>query len=572
LAVLGIILVAIMLSIPASGMPPHPSLLEKIEKGVIPVPYALEKRAELLAKGVDSPVNPGANGTLHSLAKAAQAQSARNILCIVVEFSDKVHQLSPYYFDTLLFYDRQGTVANYYKEVSYTNLTVVTVDLPSATGWQTAPQTYAYYCNGNNGLGTYPHNSQKLCEDLVDLVDPIVNFANYDNDGDGFVDGLIIVHTGPGAELTGSANDIWSHKWGINPRTKDGKKVSTYTIQPEYWLNPGDMTCGVFAHEMGHAFFDLPDLYDVDYTSNGIGRWSIMAGGSWNGTLGNSPAHYDAWSRIQAGFNVATNVISNINGQSIPNVEGTGTNSIFRLWTNGNIGNEYFLIENRRRTGYDTNLPSEGLLIWHVDEAQATLDNTDNADEWYPGHTSSGHYRLALVQADNLYQLEKKTSNGDGGDPFPGTTNKISFAAASSPSSNDYSGVGTLVGVTNISAAGATMTADLSVSLAAGVDGYGYDSGLPASFDLKQNFPNPFNPQTRISFGLPRQSRVTLTVYNALGEKVDELLRNQTLPAGVHHIDWQPIGSGGSSLPSGIYFYQLTTDDASLSHKMLLLK
>jgi immune inhibitor A len=173
---------------------------------------------------------------------------------------------------------------------------------------------------------------------------------------------------------------------------KDGKHVFEYCIQPEYWSSPGDITLGVFAHELGHLLFGLPDLYDTDYSSKGVGKWSLMAGGSWNGPggMGGSPGHLDAWNRIQCGFAAAINVTSNVTGRAIPDVETNSSGAITRLWTNGMSGNQYFLIENRRKTGYDAYLPSEGLLIWHIDENVPASDGNDL--EWYPGRTTTGHY------------------------------------------------------------------------------------------------------------------------------------------------------------------------------------
>ena len=74
-------------------------------------------------------------------------------------------------------------------------------------------QVRRYYTNSAYGTGSYPRNCQKLVEEAVDLVDAVVDFSDYDNDSDGYVDGLMIVHSGRGAELTASPHDIWSHKW-----------------------------------------------------------------------------------------------------------------------------------------------------------------------------------------------------------------------------------------------------------------------------------------------------------------------------------------------------------------------
>jgi M6 family metalloprotease-like protein len=541
------------------AMPPNPDRYnEEIEKGS-PLPYYLENRTKLMEQGIDSPrkvaspVTQSAHGTFNALA-------------ILIKFSDKNSSVEVSKFDTLIFVDRQGSVRNYYKEISYAQLDIVTVNLPSTIGWTTAPQTYAYYCNGQNGMGAYPQNSQKLCEDIVDLVNPLVDFSNYDNDLDGFVDALILVHTGPGAEVTWSDNDIWSHKWGIVPRSRDGVYIREYCIQPEYWYTPGDITCGVFCHELGHIL-GLPDLYDTDIPrdSYGVGKWSLMAYGSWNGPSGRGdyPAHPDAWSRIRLGFTSPTNVVANINNALIASVEGGG--DIYRLWSSGGLGDEYFLMENRQRTGYDSYLPSSGLLIWHIDETQSGNDN-----QWYPGYEASGHYRVALEQADGLFEMEKNISSGNAGDPFPGSSAHTSFSPASLPSTNSYGGENTMMAISNISPSAATMTASLQVSLASGINDEEADL-LPRKTVLRQNHPNPFNPSTQIKFDLARGSKVTLTIFNILGRPVRELL-NGRYPAGSTEITWDGTDKAGRPVPSGIYFYELVTEEGRESRKMTLIK
>jgi hypothetical protein len=100
---------------------------------------------------------------------------------------------------------------------------------------------------------------------------------------------------------------------------------------------------------------------------------------------------------------------------------------------------------------------------------------------------------------------------------------------------------------------------------------YNFVRNYPTEYDLKQNFPNPFNPTTTIKFALPRHTHAKLTVYDLLGRQVAALL-DRDLPAGTHRVRWDGQSDSGSPLASGIYFYRLTYDHGSLSKKMLLLK
>ncbi len=181
------------------------------------------------------------------------------------------------------------------------------------------------------------------------------------------MDTVFVIHSGTGAEASGgSGNIIWSHSWWTyNEPYVDGVYVGSYTTEPEFWFSPGDMTHGVYVHELAHAF-GLPDLYDIDYTSEGVGDWSLMSGGSWNGYLGNSPAHPDAWSRIYLGFNPVVDISAYHGMISVPNVEQNRDNAIYRF--NSGKANEYWLLENRQKIGSDVALPGSGLLIWHVDD------------------------------------------------------------------------------------------------------------------------------------------------------------------------------------------------------------
>ncbi|MGH8015981.1 MAG: M6 family metalloprotease domain-containing protein, partial [Candidatus Zixiibacteriota bacterium] len=323
---------------PVSAVPPSPELELQLAAGKKPIPYYLEHYDEIHQKGVCEPdkllLRPRSQNNGAQLSSSA---APFRVLAIIVKFSDHDSSVSAPFFDSMVFSSSGSTVRNYFSEISYTQIDLVTLNNPSALGWRTAPQSYAYYTDSASGLGSYPRNTQKLVEDIVDQVDPLVNFAQYDNNSDGKVDCLLMIHSGTGAEFSGSNNDIWSHKWAITPRLKDGVTISSYTAQPEFWSLPGDMTIGVYSHELLHGF-GLPDLYDTDFSSNGIGKWCVMAYGCWNGpgSRGGSPSHPCAWSRIELGFATATNVTSNMYATVIDNVNQNST--IYRLWNSGNIG------------------------------------------------------------------------------------------------------------------------------------------------------------------------------------------------------------------------------------------
>jgi len=400
------------------------------------------------------------------------------LLALLVEFSDypRSPSINVTSFDTLLFSADPPSVRHYYREVSYNQLDIVgvSVTLPSAVGWRTAPQPRGYYVNNSYCLGdpndlvfpfySYPNNCQRLVEDLVAAVDPVVDFSQYDNNGDGWVDTLAVIHAGPGAEVTGQPSDIWSHAWSVlYPPLVDGVRVDSYTMQPEYIDTPGDLTIGVLAHELGHAF-GLPDLYDIDYSSEGVGRWSLMSSGSWNGPggTGASPAHLDAWSKVFLGFTNPT-VLTTTQGIALP--AAVDSSVAYRL--NTSRPGEYFLVENRQKVGYDSHLPGAGLLIWHVDEAVIGSNSLEcrQHNNWLCG---ANHFRVALEQADGALDLEFGRNPGDASDPFPGLEQRRAFGPSTLPNTSSYyTSAPRYFGLFDISNPGRTMTAQFRVIMPA---------------------------------------------------------------------------------------------------------
>jgi flagellar hook assembly protein FlgD len=93
---------------------------------------------------------------------------------------------------------------------------------------------------------------------------------------------------------------------------------------------------------------------------------------------------------------------------------------------------------------------------------------------------------------------------------------------------------------------------------------------VPTKFNLVQNFPNPFNPETTIQFELPQVSPVKLEIFNILGQKIQTLI-NETMPAGYHQIAWKGENWRGERVSHGVYFYQLEAVGYFAIRKMVYL-
>ena len=92
------------------------------------------------------------------------------------------------------------------------------------------------------------------------------------------------------------------------------------------------------------------------------------------------------------------------------------------------------------------------------------------------------------------------------------------------------------------------------------------DRVIPTTLSLSQNYPNPFNPSTLIEFSIPKQDHVVLQVYDVLGRVVETLV-DGVMSAGAHSVEWTP-----SNKESGVYFYRLQTNGATVVRKLLYLK
>jgi len=344
-------------------------------------------------------------------------------LCAFVQFPEKAMIKTMSQFEGLmnqLGYTGNGTgsVRDFFKETSYNKFDLIV----TLCGIYTAPQSESYYA-GSNGT----QNCQALARWAAQQVaaEPDINFADYDSNNDGKVDGFHFIFAGKGQEAGGGAGTIWSHKWQFSPSvTKNGKSISVYSCSPEL-LYSNITTIGVIVHEMTHAF-GAPDFYDTNYDTggqyNGTGNWDVMAGGSWNES-GNRPPHHNMYTKIQFGWVTSTLLNIPITIFDMPN---SAENPVAYRINTGN-GNEHYLLDNRQKIKFDTSVPGSGLLIYHVHNSVGTSGiNDTHPQRMYPVCASST-VDIPVAGASNYGSINTA------GCPFPGSSNKTSFSGTSTP-------------------------------------------------------------------------------------------------------------------------------------------
>ena len=378
------------------------------------------------------------------------------VLALLIDYSDLTNTFNKSDFDSLLygsnFRNGDGSFKYYYETASDSQLTV-SVDV---FGWYRAANSYVHY-----GRDSGYDKAADLVREAVDAAEVAgVNFANYDNDNDNRVDGILAVHSGPGAEQGSRTQYIWSHRWvlsggNLGSVVYDGVTINDYMINPETRIRGAAQNLvgiGVFCHEFGHNL-GLPDLYDTDNSngdSEGIGNWCLMAGGGWLGGE-HRPINFSAWCRLENGWATTTPLTIGNSSSHTMNPSTTHPNDLYRI--NTTLSNEYFLLENRQKSGLDLELPGEGLAIWHINTTKTNSSgNRVNADENLKG--------VDLEEADGLNDLDNEVNRGDIGDLFPGSSTNRTFDNTSNPNSQTYTNANTNLQLRNITENGALVSFD----------------------------------------------------------------------------------------------------------------
>lgn len=289
----------------------------------------------------------------------------------------------------------------------------------------------AYY-GGTSTSGSHDKNAGTMISEAVrGAASKLGTMEAYDWFGDGYVDQVFVLYAGYGEASGGDENTIWPHRSSINTITVGGKKVSVYACSNE--LNIDNTPCGIgtFCHEFSHCL-GLPDLYDTDYTGNyGMGTWDIMNSGCYNGN-GYRPCGYSGYERNFCGWRTPKYLTENTR---VENLKGLSDGGDYYIIKNDNYENEYYILENRTQTGWDSDLYGSGLLITHIDYNQQlwawNMVNTTTSNSWI----SNDHERYAIFLADN--SANEYYANDIAGDVYPYKNNN-SLADYTTPASILY--------------------------------------------------------------------------------------------------------------------------------------
>lgn len=455
-----------------------PSLLG-IPKGLKPPKTSITKQ-KLIHKIPNDSLKKGLRPGLEGGLKSTSANGTKYLLVIGVDYSDvpatyKAEQIQP------LFFGSGNSVSDYFNKTSHLSATIS----PAAESHGTVNDGFIGWLrlNGNhpNPGSSIEISNQQIARNAILAANPYIDYASYDADGNGVVEStelsVIIIVAGYEASYPHPVNSqsVWAHSspmWGVAYPSVDGKVIEDYAQIGERH-DDHLATIGIAAHELGHAMFSLPDLYDTDPSngdSEGIGYFDLMASGSWGSQAGeyegSSPTQLSAWSKEYLSWGTITTVSSS--EMIFLTQSDSSSFSIFRI--NTSDPNQYFLIENRQFIGYDIGLQGYagelshgGLVIYHIDKLKTNLwpkSNTINADENDKG--------VDVEEANEGilgYSMLDTVSYGVHTDMFFFSGNAVNFDESTVPDSKLKDGSSTNISVTDISNYGETMTAVVTLPL-----------------------------------------------------------------------------------------------------------
>ncbi len=286
----------------------------------------------------------------------------------------------------------------------------------------TVSKDMAFY-GKNNPSTDFDNAPWTMVKEACQLVDDSVDFSQYDNNNDGYVDFVYVIYAGYGEAGGGTENTIWPHSYwlldaGVNCKV-DGKYVDLYACGNEMDSYTNHHTgIGTFCHEFSHVL-GLPDLYETTGygTHKTIGSWSILDYGPYNND-GNTPPAYSAYEQFFMGWltprlivdpeNVVLNEL-----QTSDNALLISTSDEHNLLGNDPKPTTFYMVENRQQVGWDEYIPGHGMMLTKIQYSSNTwMDNTVNNNARKMG--------VDLIEADGKTpDIYSSGFDGKEGDLFP---------------------------------------------------------------------------------------------------------------------------------------------------------
>lgn len=274
----------------------------------------------------------------------------------------------------------------------------------------TVSQNVSYY--GSNNSDGDDMNVDMMVKEACTLADTECNvdYSLYDNNNDGYVDFVYFLYAGYGEADGGASSTIWPHNYdytyyyGNSTLKLDGKRIANYACSNELNYGSSNYTgIGTFCHEFSHVL-GLPDLYATNSsTHHTLLSWDILDYGPYNND-GNTPPSYSAYERFYMGWltpRVLTEPeyvwLNPLNGSQEALLI-TKTN-VHNLQGDDPYPTDFYLLECRKKEGWDAYLPGKGMLITHI---------RFNADKW-EGNTVNNNANSMGV---DIIEAKENTTSG----------------------------------------------------------------------------------------------------------------------------------------------------------------
>ena len=338
-------------------------------------------------------------------------------IIILVNFADKTFNAAN---NQALFNNIAGSMHDYFTSQSNGQFDL-TFDV---VGPVLLSQNYAYY--GQNNSDGDDMRPEQMVVEACNLVEDMVDFNDYDWDGDGEVDQVYIVYAGKGEADGGAKDTIWPHEWELSETYSDfdidGVHINTYACGPELNGSSQINGLGTMCHEFTHCL-GLPDFYDTrtNGTNFGMDSWSLMDYGCYNNN-GYTPCNYTGYERMFCGWVEPIELTEDMQVTGMKSLEDYG--DVYIVYNPGHH-DEYYILQNVQKKGWDLYAESKGLMIMHVDY---------DKDIWQQDvvNNTTSRQRCTIFPADNSL-----SSYSTYGDLFPYNSNN-SFGNNTSPAAKLY--------------------------------------------------------------------------------------------------------------------------------------